>query len=481
MDTELLHKMLIYQKEYFEIIHDFFIKFVGRDPNAFSDFDSLVFHLKDMYVKNKNNMTYLSNLNHIREDFFEKLAKLYVSESAQAFKAAQNLDVFKINLGGSTRFLKTQLNAVRKSLLLTDIVLIPDPILPWIETERGEEKQKNLRMIEAVYFILNLKDLLDEDFVIPPFFIFPSWEKLLEEKDEVTKRNVHHLLYEFLSFYLKCEISNEIDLLDYLSKYSNDFFKTVEEKRLFVSPSGIETHSLKDSLINYKDYVSENRTADWCETNLALDSHIIINGIAERLVPQYHLFENSCEMSSNPYLCIPEHAHYYNLISKMSWSFKEDNLIDKQNDTILNVLNSQHLDYLANLNDNEIKMLRKSDEHILFKNDMRAFVNSISTMEIEDIDYVAREFSQFLDIKVKQHIQELEGLKSKYRSKHIQTLMLVGGTLSVNFMPLLGQFISVIGAGSVGLKYSSDKVDEKYDFKKANSSYMGVIALAKQR
>lgn len=481
MNTELLHQLIIYQKSYFELIHNFFVKFVGKNPDDFKDFESLGLYIKEIYENNKNNISYLSHLIQIRKDFLEKLVNLYKTESAQAFKAAQNLDVFKINLGGSSRFLKTQLNAVRKSLLLTDLVLIPDPILPWIENERAEEKLKNLRIIEAVYFVLHLKDLLAEDFEIPPFFIFPSWEKMLEEKDEITKENLNHLLFEFLSFYLKCEINSEKDLISYLSKDSNNFFKTVEEERLFISPNGMEIHNLKDSLINYRDYASEHRTVEWCEKNLASDIHVIVNGIAERLVPQYHLFENSHEMSSNPYLCLPEHAHYYNLISKMSWSFKVDNPIDKQTDTILNVLTSQRLDYLANFNDDEIKMLRKADEHISFKNEMRTFISSISNVKNEDINYVSREFSQFLNIRIKQHIKELDELKSKYRSKNIHTLMLAGGTLAVNFMPLLGQLISVIGAGSVGMKYLGDKLDKKHDFQKAKSSYVGVIALAKQR
>ena len=102
----------------------------------------------------------------------EKLTKLYSTESPQVFKSAQDLNLFKINLGGSSRFLETQLNAVRKSLLLTDIVLIPDPILPWIEKERAEERFTNIRMIEAVFFILHLRELLQEDFEVPPFFIF---------------------------------------------------------------------------------------------------------------------------------------------------------------------------------------------------------------------------------------------------------------------------------------------------------------------
>jgi hypothetical protein len=45
----------------------------------------------------------------------------------------------KLVLGGSSRFLESQLNAVRQLLLYADTVLIPDPILPWIEVDRSEE------------------------------------------------------------------------------------------------------------------------------------------------------------------------------------------------------------------------------------------------------------------------------------------------------------------------------------------------------
>lgn len=481
MDTDLLHKIVIYQKSYFEIIYDFFIKFVGKEPNEFNDFEEVGLYLKETYYNNKNNMAFLSYKEKVREELEENLTKLYSSESAQVFKSAQDLELFKINLGGSSRFLKTQLNSVRKSLLLTDIVLIPDPILPWIEKERSEEKFKNLRMIEAIYFVLHLKDLLEEEFEVPPFFIFPSWEKLLEDKDEQTNENLHRLLFDFLNFYLKSEIESEKDLIRYLSKYPSDFIRNVEEKRLFIPPNGLESTNLKDAILNYKEFAYEHRTKEWCEKNLKSDFHIVVNGIAERLVPQYHLFENSKEMKSNPYLCIPEHAHYYNLIAKMSWSSKEDEICDPQTQALLQVLSSQRLDYLANINDNEIKILRKSDEHILFKNDMRTFINSLGSSKIEDINYIAREFSDFLSIRTKQHINEIEELKRKYRTKHFQTLLLAGSTLAVNFIPLFGQLLSVFGVGSVGVKYLNDKSEEQYDLRKANSAYMGVIALAKQR
>lgn len=138
------------------------------------------------------------------------------------------MDVFKINLGGSSRFLKTQLNAVRKSLLLTDMVLIPDPILPWLEKERVEEKFSNIRMIEAVFFILNLRDLLNNNFDIPPFFIFPSWEKILEEQNSYTQENISNLFVDFFNLHIDKSFESKEDLINYAFKNNDEFLKKLK-------------------------------------------------------------------------------------------------------------------------------------------------------------------------------------------------------------------------------------------------------------
>lgn len=71
VNTEFLHQLIIYQKSYFEIIYDFFLRYSGKEPEHFNDFDSVVYHLKEMYEKNKNNMFYVSYLNKVRLDFLK--------------------------------------------------------------------------------------------------------------------------------------------------------------------------------------------------------------------------------------------------------------------------------------------------------------------------------------------------------------------------------------------------------------------------
>ncbi len=78
------------------------------------------------------------------EKLESSLMNLYSTEGEKVFRAAKILDACKLNLGGSSRFLETHLNATRKSLLFSDTVLIPDPIMPWIEERRDEEQFKHV-------------------------------------------------------------------------------------------------------------------------------------------------------------------------------------------------------------------------------------------------------------------------------------------------------------------------------------------------
>jgi len=116
-------KVSLYQNEYFEILLEFFIGVTGKTPEAFCE-TKQVFQGNDA----KSRKIFQSFL--ILE---EKFKKLYEKENIECFKAAKNIDCFKTNL-------RKKLNATRKSILFSDIVLIPDAVMPWLETEREHEQ-----------------------------------------------------------------------------------------------------------------------------------------------------------------------------------------------------------------------------------------------------------------------------------------------------------------------------------------------------
>ena len=101
-------------------------------------------------------------------------------------------------LGGSSSFKASQFNSVTQSLLYADTILIPDPVMPWIESDRKEERFRNIRMLEAVFGILHIKPLVDAEFRYPAVMVFPSWEKLLEHNDAQTQAGISTLIGDFI-------------------------------------------------------------------------------------------------------------------------------------------------------------------------------------------------------------------------------------------------------------------------------------------
>ena len=146
LNKEQLHALLIYQNKYFEILTDFFVSFTGKLPHKFASLDGFSEAVRRIPDEFKGNSKREAECFNAFLKLESDLRSFYSQESANAYLCAKNIDACKLNLGGSSSFLKSHLHATRKSLLFADIVLIPDPIMPWIEHERTEERfQYNMR------------------------------------------------------------------------------------------------------------------------------------------------------------------------------------------------------------------------------------------------------------------------------------------------------------------------------------------------
>ncbi|VAX25271.1 hypothetical protein MNBD_NITROSPINAE03-371, partial [hydrothermal vent metagenome] len=164
MSQDYLHTLINYQSCYFEILNEFFISCTGKTHLEFSSLDRFSKEVNRMGEKIKSNGKRQYDVQVAYPKLEEKLKKLYTEEGEAAYKAAQNLDACKLNLGGSSRFLATQLNATRKAILYSDTVLIPDPVMPWLEKNRDEEAFQHVYPLQAAFFVLHLFDLLGNEF-----------------------------------------------------------------------------------------------------------------------------------------------------------------------------------------------------------------------------------------------------------------------------------------------------------------------------
>ncbi|MDC4167802.1 hypothetical protein LDP52_03545 [Photobacterium damselae] len=474
--------LLSYQKSYFEIIHEFFVGVTGKEPRNFSDLDSFEESISAMAEKYQNNPARVerSMLAFVR--LGEKLNSLYESQGKEVYQLSIEMDACKLNLGGSSRFLKTHLNATRKSILFSDTVLIPDPIMPFLEKSREEERFNHIIPLQMAFFVLHLSDLLSSDFDILPFFIFPSFEKTKEENDSYTQEQSMQLIADVFNYYVDEGIQTLPDVIEYSEKHEEQFFRNVEKAKLFVSPGKSAGEPIADAIENYKLEMRHWRSEDWCQKHLSLgDTKIVCTGIFERLLPQFHLLEHSDNMRSNPLLCIDAQAHYYQLVSKMKNERFNLSNVDYSTDAVIKAMASDRLSYLANITDTQIVELRKTNENVAFRRELRDAVNSLPTSRLDDLGYVSSEVCSHINVMVSKHTKEVQAINDKYNAKHKYTALLGAGTLAVSMMPALAPFLSGVGFVATAGKYASDKFEQQNELKQASKSMMGVIALAKSK
>lgn len=481
-----LKDLITYQDRYFEILTEFFINVTGCLPHDFAtlnNFPESVHKLANKFKERPRE----AEKSLIAFSILEKnLKELYAEEGGKAFNAAKKMDACKLNLGGGSRFLKTQLNATRKSLLYSDTVLIPDPIMPWMEKKRDEEQFKLINLLQMAFFILYLSDIRGSDFDILPFFVFPSFEKTLEEYDKQTQENGIQLITDVFSYYVDSGITHPQDIIEFYAKNPDLYLKKIEESSLFVSPGSDPGESIKAALDNYKKEMKYWRTEDWCKKNfLNSDADIVTKAIIERIMPNYHLLENAEEFRSHPLLCISAQAHYYQLIANMKNStIGAQASFDPSVFSVLQSLNSKRLDYLANINDSQLVMLRKTNENVEFRRDLRDLVNSLSDTKLDDLGYVAAEVCSHIESSVSKHEKQVSSLNSKYEAKNKYTALVAGSTLAVTMFPVLAPFLGAllpIGGAFTAGKYISDKLDKKAEVESLSHSMFGVISLAKNK
>lgn len=334
------------------------------------------------------------------------------------------------------------------------------------------------------FFILHLSDLISDEFDIPPFFVFPSFEKSLEEHDVQTQENSIQLITDVFSYYVDSGISHPQNIMEFASKYPDIYLQKIEESRLFVSPGSNPGESIKTALENYKEEMIQWRSKEWCDQLFSNgDISVVTNAIFERIMPNYHLLENSDELRSHPFLCIPAQAHYYQLVAGMkNTSASNNGSFDSKTAAILQSLTSKRLDFLANINDQQIVELRKTNENIEFRRELRDLVNSLPETKLEDLGYVASEVCSHIELSVSKHENQVAKFQEKYNAKHKYTALIAGGTLGVTMLPVLAPFLGALlplGLASATGKYASDKLDEGAEKKQFSHSMMGVMSLAK--
>ena len=469
-----------YQRSLFELFNEFFARATGTtDVQDFASLETFSYAVRrkasDIGPRGEAAFRWVD----------DELRKFYARESVDAFKAARELGGLKLCLGGQSYFGQSQFDSVTSSLLYADTVLVPDPVLPWLESDRREERFRHGKLLEAAFSVLHLRPLVDTDLPYPACVVFPSWEKALEENDDLTWQALSQLVADVIARFVNPSVKSYEDAVDFVDSDPDVFIRKTEENSLFVAPGGNIGETITSSIDRYDNYLETWRDGDWLTGFRSMSlARKILYGISERIAPQFHIFENSEELQSNPLLSIEQHAHYFRLISNInSARLNEMGFLDQKRQALIDGFGAKRLQWLSNVPLNSLIQLRKNNENTNFRKRVEAVVKSMHESLITDVDRVAAELCHEISAAIAEHDQDMKDIQSRYDWLHGATAVGGGMALVAQLIPSLAPFlgpIAIPSAAGVVAKYSWDKSKERYEKNERSRSLLGVLAAARR-
>lgn len=410
------------------------------------------------------------------------LPEFYNKHKTDNLSAGRTLGGVKLVLGGSSRFGVAHLDTVKKMLLYADTVLIPDPILPWLETERQEERFKRVLLLETAHQLLHLKPLVDVDLPYPAVLVFPSWEKSLEERDAQTWDGIKRLVVSFLSHYLGIPFGDLREIFEYVAQHESEFLCEVNKKGLFVAPEGTIGSPLKGALTAYRANVRKWKSGEYLSHFEKLtDGGAVLNGLMERLGPQYHLLENAEVLGAQPMISVPAQCHYYALCAQLFEArLTERQLLDKTTVAAIRGLNTPQLKWLSTVPVQSLVELRQANENEPFRRKLEEFIGCLHSASLEDLNLVVAQVGRGISSLLGEYRKTLREIDSKYSAKHAKTIAVLGAATAAALVPSLAPFLGAPALAGV-VKYAHDKIDESRERRAVAKSMMGVLAMAQKK
>ncbi len=467
---------IAYQRKLFQRLDEFFFRATGKNASVFATIDTF----GDEVRKNAQQLRLRG------EAAFkwvgEELGALYAKEGADAFRYTQELGGVKLVLGGNNRFGKSQLTSISTSILYSDTVLIPDPVMPWLEKDRREEKFRHVLLLKAVHALLSLKPLVDADLHYPAVLVFPSWEKTLEAKDEYTQKSITQLITDVFSNFLGKSFESLSEVGEYAARNTDQFLSIVDTNHLFVAPNGPLNERLTHALERYQRELETWRSQEWMSqryNNLPIYGRVI-NGIAERLGPIFHLLENAEEITSHPLVCLEQHAHYFKLVADTNNARLEKiGVLDSRTRALINAFSSRRLRWLGNLPSDTLAKIRQDNENVSFRKQLFDALGRLHDSTLSNVDKVATEIYHELERAFADHEKQLRSVEEKYNRSHSNTLLLGLAAVGVALMPTLAPFLGSVAAPfALAAKYGKDKIDQLAEKRTLTQSLVGVLATA---
>jgi hypothetical protein len=463
------------QREYFSILDEFFKRATGEEATRFArstdefgvrirrDAHSLSVHACEAF-----------------EWFYPEITSFYQKQKTATFLQAKQVGGLKYVMGGASRFTETHFNSVRKILLYADTILIPDPILPWIESSRTEERFRDVLLLQEAFSLLRLKPLVDANTAYPAIHVFQSYEKSLQDHDQQTIDGIYNLTMGIVGSFLGHDFGSFNDLHEFIKRNPDDYLSGIEQHNLFIAPGQkVVGKSLQAQISEYRDEIRRWRTKEYIYKFEKLSPvELVTNGMIERFTHQYHLMENAEELAANPMISIPQQWHYFELCAHaIEHRLVERGVMSEEAVRTIRALEVPGLAWLGDIHVTDLVRLREANENEELRKHLDTHIHQLHGASAGDLNRIASQISRAIASLIAKHNNEVTAIQRKYSRSHTQTAVSAWITAAATFSPILGPFAGTAAAPLAVLgKYAWDKYNELQDLKQASQSLMGIFA-----
>jgi hypothetical protein len=459
--------------EYFQLLEEFFITATGHTAETF-DFDEY----RGKVISGDPSIS--ATAKRAYDEYPPKIAKFHSHNSSLLYRSARSLGGLKVVLGGSSRFPKAALDGVRKMVLYADTILVPDPLLPWLEVNRVEERFSLIEFLRNARQLLLLKPLVDAKLTSPAVLVFPSWEKSFELKDIEAKDGISHLILGFFSAYLNTTFEDESELVEYVQGPGQaKFEETVTAKGLFWPPEETGPLPFAKGVVKYQAWLGKWRSEEWLETMSSLPPHLLIlNGILERLTPHYHAWDNANAVRAQPMYWLSPHFHYYRLISSAgNLMVHQSDLISNPTFSSLESLLNPKAAWLGNVPIRDLARLREENANEQFRARLHSYMDDLASAELQDLDSVSASVMRALESLLAEHDREAKRLADSLERKLTHTLAGSILTIAAAMYPWLESWLG-LALLVPPIKAAYHLIEDTRERKALSRSLVGVLSEA---
>ena len=460
----------------FQLYDDLFVAATGKAPQSFApvpeSFGGAIRALGGR-LKGGHSGDWAQNVSRATK----ALAAFYQSSGKDLLRGAGHLPGYKLVLGGKQNFGSSSLAAARSMLLYADTLLIPDPVSRWFESEHAAEGFAFPRMLEDLYFLLQLRPIVDAQLPYPALVFFPSLEHVLEENDPVTQDRQELMALDFFSHYLGCTFEDLEEVGVFVEKRERDFIEAIQKHRLFVPIGGSGDEEFHVAIDMQKLEYKGLRSAAFLDAIEHMPAaRIAFIAILERLAPQYHMADNAESLNASPLMSLPVHWHYSTLLREARASVLR-NLSHSNTGSIATIqaLAAAEYSWLGNVPIEQIIDLRKRGENEQFRRRLAEGAGELASADEATLDETVQKVGRALTRLLMEHDGEVRKIIERYQVRYAQEGVAAWVTLCASWTPWFPA-LAPVAVVTLAATYLGTKAAEGIEKLRKGNTLLGVLA-----